>query len=197
MSRRERKKEETRSNIIDCAISFFREKGFHETSMEEIAESSDVSKGTLYNYFQDKESILVGYFQSIIAEYGMEIKESLKENIDIKARLFNLLDFINKIFKTQRDLAVIYFQYRMQTRFIINLEDDSKRSGIEKWVIEIMEKAQIDKQLRSDIPALVLTRNFQFLTMSFYITSLYANQTNEIEAIKNQLVELFLNGAKQ
>ena len=79
INRRERKKEETRVSIIDCAVSFFREKGFQETSMEEIAEKSDVSKGTLYNYFENKESILVGYFQTIIADYGKNMKENFAE----------------------------------------------------------------------------------------------------------------------
>jgi AcrR family transcriptional regulator len=195
MSRRERKKEETRGNIIDCAVSFFREKGFQETSMEEIAEKSDVSKGTLYNYFQDKESILVGYFQIIIADYGKRMNESFVENKDIKSTLYSLLDFISSIFKNDKELAVTYFKYRMPSRFDVTL-DSSQRSGIEKWVLEIMEKAQREGQLRTDIPALVLTRNFQFLAMSFFISTIYTDAPFEIDIIKSQLVGLFLNGAK-
>jgi AcrR family transcriptional regulator len=195
MSRRERKKEETRGNIIDCAVSFFREKGFQETSMEEIAEKSDVSKGTLYNYFQDKESILVGYFQIIIADYGKRMNESFVENKDIKSTLYSLLDFISSIFKNDKELAVTYFKYRMPSRFDVTL-DSSQRSGIEKWVLEIMEKAQKEGQLRTDIPALVLTRNFQFLAMSFFISTIYTDAPFEIDIIKSQLVGLFLNGAK-
>jgi AcrR family transcriptional regulator len=195
MSRRERKKEETRGNIIDCAVSFFREKGFQETSMEEIAEKSDVSKGTLYNYFQDKESILVGYFQIIIADYGKRMNESFVENKDIKSTLYSLLDFISSIFKNDKELAVTYFKYRMPSRFDVTL-DSSQRSGIEKWVLEIMEKAQKEGQLRTDIPALVLTRNFQFLAMSFCISTIYTDAPFEIDIIKSQLVGLFLNGAK-
>lgn len=195
MNRRERKKEETRDSIIDCAVSFFREKGFQETSMEEIAEKSDVSKGTLYNYFKDKESILVGYFQIIIADYGKKTKESFLENNDIKLTLYKLLDLISSIFKNDKELAVIYFKYRMPSRFDSNL-DSSQRSGIEKWVLEIMEKAQKDGQLRTDIPAMVLTRTFQFLTMSFFISTIYTDEPFEIDIIKNQLVGFFLNGAK-
>jgi AcrR family transcriptional regulator len=195
MSRRERKKEETRGNIIDCAVSFFREKGFQETSMEEIAEKSDVSKGTLYNYFQDKESTLVGYFQIIIADYGKRMNESFVENKDIKSTLYSLLDFISSIFKNDKELAVTYFKYRMPSRFDVTL-DSSQRSGIEKWVLEIMEKAQKEGQLRTDIPALVLTRNFQFLAMSFFISTIYTDAPFEIDIIKSQLVGLFLNGAK-
>src|SRR5659263_436680 len=99
MNRRERKKEKTKDNIIDCAVSVFKEKGFKETSMEEIAEKSDVSKGTLYNYFQDKESILVGYFQTVIADYGKNMTENFVENKDIKSTLYNLIAFISDIFK--------------------------------------------------------------------------------------------------
>jgi AcrR family transcriptional regulator len=195
MSRRERKKEETKENIIYNAVKFFKEKGFQETSMEEIAEKSDVSKGTLYNYFENKESILVGYFQTIISDYGKKTKESFTENKDIKSALYHLLDFISCIFNNDKELAVIYFKYRMPSRFDTKL-DSSQRSGIEKWVLEIIEKAQQDNQLRSDIPALVLTRNFQFLTMSFFISSIYTEEPFEIDIIKDQLMGLFLNGAK-
>lgn len=196
MSRRERKKEETRENIINCAVDFFRTKGFQETSMEEIAEKSDVSKGTLYNYFQDKESILVGFFQLIIADYGQQMKDSFTENKDIRATLYSLLDFISDIFKNDKELAVVYFKYRMPSRFDVNA-DSSQRSGIEKWVLQIIEKAQEEGQLRADIPALVLTRNFQFLTMSFITSTIYTDETFEIDIIKDQLVGLFLNGAKR
>src|SRR5665647_2370243 len=108
MNRRERKKEKTKDNIIDCAVSVFKEKGFKETSMEEIAEKSDVSKGTLYNYFQDKESILVGYFQSIIEDYSLEINRSSKEHEDLITLFNKLLDLITHIFRNDVVLAVIY-----------------------------------------------------------------------------------------
>jgi AcrR family transcriptional regulator len=195
MNRRERKKEETRESIIDCAVKLFREKGFHETSMEEIAERSDVSKGTLYNYFKDKESILVGYFQIVIVGYGKEMKEKFVESKDIKITLHRLLDLISGIFKNDHALAAIYFKYRMHTRFDIN-PDSSQRSGIEKWVLEVIEKAQQEGQLRGDIPATVLTRTFQFLAMSFFISSIYNEEPFEVDLIKNQLIGLFLDGAK-
>jgi AcrR family transcriptional regulator len=197
MNRRERKKEETRENIIDTAVSLFEEKSFQETSMEEIAEKSDVSKGTLYNYFQDKESILVGYFQTIIAAYFEGIKESFTANMDIQTKLYTLLGLISEIFKNHNELALIYFKYRMKAPIDVNLVDSSQRSGIEKWALEIMEKAQENGQLRNDIPALVLTRNFQFLAMSFFVSSIYTKETLDIDIIKNQLIGLFLNGAKQ
>lgn len=197
MNRRERKKEETRENIITCAIGLFREKGFQKTLMEEISEKSDVSKGTLYNYFEDKESILSGYYQSIIADYGKQITANLKVNQGITARLNNLLDFISEIFGHDIELATIYFKNRMKTLFDSNPLDNPHRSGLENSVLQIMKEAQESKELRDDIQALVIARNLQFLTMSYFIASLYSEEPFKISQFKDQLIGLFLNGAKR
>ena len=135
--------------------------------MEEIAEKSDVSKGTLYNYFRDKESILVGYFQFIIANLNEEINKSFKASKDIHSQLNNLLDFINQIFRNDIELASIYFRYRLQTLFSSNPLDNSQRSGIESLIMQIIKKAQETNEIRCDIPLAIIARNFLFLYMNF------------------------------
>lgn len=197
MNRRERKKEETRANIIDCAIDLFKEKGFQETSMEEIAESADVSKGTLYNYFQDKGSILIAYFQSMITGYGKEINTTPDDSQGIKARLNQLLDFKNRIFGDDMELTAFYFRYRLQSFFEINPFDNPNRSGLEKVVLEIINEAQAGGEIRNDMPALVIARTFQLLTANYFMSSIYAKSTAEIDDLKDQLIGLFLNGAKR
>jgi len=59
-SRRERKKEETRHRIFHAAIHLFRERGFEQTTVDDITEKADVAKGTFFNYFPRKEAVL-GY----------------------------------------------------------------------------------------------------------------------------------------
>jgi len=58
LSRRERKKEETRERIFKAACKLFRVKGFEATTIDEIAEKADVAKGTFFNYFPRKEAVL-------------------------------------------------------------------------------------------------------------------------------------------
>jgi AcrR family transcriptional regulator len=48
-----------RGLILDAAIQIFSEKGFHETKLEEIAQKAGFSKASLYNYYEDKESIFL------------------------------------------------------------------------------------------------------------------------------------------
>lgn len=196
MSRRERKKEETRRTIIDCALDLFKGKGFQETSMEEIAEKSDVSKGTLYNYFPDKESILVGYFQFSTDNYSEAIKEALTDNQDLKVKLNNLLDFKKGLMGSDVKLTAIYLRYRMQTLFNSDPFSNPNRSGLENVVLEIIKDAQAKNGLRSDIPSIILARTFMLLAVNYFISNIEAKEPFEMDTLKNQLIELFLNGAK-
>jgi len=58
LSRRERKKLETRQALLEAALALFREKGYDVTTVEEIAEQADVAKGTFVNYFPSKQALL-------------------------------------------------------------------------------------------------------------------------------------------
>jgi AcrR family transcriptional regulator len=58
VGRRERKKEETKRRIYVAALELFHEKGFERTTVDEITERADVAKGTFFNYFPHKESVL-------------------------------------------------------------------------------------------------------------------------------------------
>jgi TetR/AcrR family transcriptional regulator, cholesterol catabolism regulator len=57
-SRRERKKDETRHRIFHAAIDLFRERGFENTTVDDITERADVARGTFFNYFPRKDAVL-------------------------------------------------------------------------------------------------------------------------------------------
>lgn len=59
--RKERERQRRKNQILDAAISIIEKKGFEKTTMDEIAEQTELSKGTLYLYFNDKASL----FQAI------------------------------------------------------------------------------------------------------------------------------------
>jgi len=58
LSRRERKKLETRQALLQAAWALFRDKGFDDTTVQEITERADVAKGTFFNYFPSKDGLL-------------------------------------------------------------------------------------------------------------------------------------------
>jgi AcrR family transcriptional regulator len=58
LSRRERKKQETRLRLMEAALRLFRENGYDDTTVEQIASAADVAKGTFFNYFETKQATL-------------------------------------------------------------------------------------------------------------------------------------------
>lgn len=58
LSLREQKKAEARANTLEVAHKLFHEKGFDDTTIEEICAESMISKRTFFRYFRDKESLV-------------------------------------------------------------------------------------------------------------------------------------------
>ena len=61
LTRRERQRESTRQRILDAALSLFRERGYADTSVDQIAERADVARRTLFNHFARKQDLLAAW----------------------------------------------------------------------------------------------------------------------------------------
>lgn len=59
-SRRQREREARRAKILAAAEDVFVAKGFADATMDEVATRAELSKGTLYLYFKDKDDLYVG-----------------------------------------------------------------------------------------------------------------------------------------
>ena len=98
-SRRARKKASTRAQIVSAAIQLFAEHGIEAVTVDQIAAAADVGKGTIYNYFQAKEDIIVAFM--------VDLERTVQARLcDFPSRQIStadlLIDFIETQFRMKR-----------------------------------------------------------------------------------------------
>src|SRR6266849_3229153 len=59
--RRQRRSAELHERLFRAALELFAQRGFLETTVEDITEAADVGKGTFFNYFPSKDQILLSF----------------------------------------------------------------------------------------------------------------------------------------
>jgi TetR/AcrR family transcriptional regulator len=73
--RRNGRKELSRQDILDAAEHVFGLKGYHEASLQEIAERAEFSTSALYRFFENKESLFIG----VLARRGDDFMQGMRE----------------------------------------------------------------------------------------------------------------------
>ena len=86
---------EKKQNILECGFNLMCEKGYYNVDCIEIAKASNVSTGTVYQYFKDKRDI----FLQGLKNYSDSILFPILEYKDKKIKTNELSDFIRKIIK--------------------------------------------------------------------------------------------------
>ncbi len=90
--------------ILDAAIKVFAEKGFHATTIKDIAKAANIADGTIYNYFENKLSLMLAILD--------RMNESERRNEDFAQ--FSEGDF--------RDFLRNYFRHRLNVLKSDNFE---------------------------------------------------------------------------
>lgn len=68
-----RRQERTRQAIIQAATEQFADKNYATVSVEQIIEAADISRGTFYRLFKDKQEVLAAILRPLMELYGSEL----------------------------------------------------------------------------------------------------------------------------
>jgi TetR/AcrR family transcriptional regulator, fatty acid metabolism regulator protein len=89
-------RDERREQILDCALTVFARKGFHETSIADICAPARIARGTLYQYFTDKRGVLAALIDRIVCRVLDAIQHwpSLELSPDVASTEANYVAFV-------------------------------------------------------------------------------------------------------
>jgi TetR/AcrR family transcriptional regulator len=119
MSRREQRRLRhqslSRTQLLDAAEEVFGRKGFHDTTLKEIAELAEFSVGSVYSFFENKDDL----FQQIFVRRGEEFMPLLREAVRDEGtsiqQLHRLIDFEIGWFRENRHFGRLYLRHSSAT----------------------------------------------------------------------------------
>jgi AcrR family transcriptional regulator len=105
LTRRERKKEETKERIAEVALELFRRNGVAATTVEEICEKADVAKGTFFNYFPRKEAVFGFLSESWVTEAEEKLAAVLAKGAPAFKKVRDVYVDFAAFYETDRELS--------------------------------------------------------------------------------------------
>ena len=88
------KTSDTREKILTAALEVFSAKGFHGTTVDEIAERAELGKGTVYRHFHSKK----GLFSELIRSKVAELEQAVAGAIDPRADVLEFIEAYLRIY---------------------------------------------------------------------------------------------------
>lgn len=102
------KKDLKKKLIIDTAIKIFATNGYHGTTVKDVVEGADISVGTFYFYFKNKEDLFETLYDAVSEEFYTALFNSLENiNNEIDLGFSKAIAFFLKVIELNRPLAKI------------------------------------------------------------------------------------------
>jgi AcrR family transcriptional regulator len=171
--RRERKKEEVRARIIETAIRLFARHGMANVTVDHIADMADIGKGTIYNYFETKEAIIVAYLAGLEPAIQAKVQKLLRKKAMTLAE--TLAEYVRHQFALKKKhhefVRVFLGQMFLRTKELMpHLAEMQK--AIDPPLEALFRQLQADEKIRKDVDVALLIPIFK--TIHLGLTGLWA-----------------------
>ncbi len=103
--------EDTRRKIYEAAMELFREKGFEETTMRDIAAKAGVALGGAYYYYSSKDAIVLAFYREMQETSTQLVGGALTDKKKLKERIRAVLDQRLKLLAPNRKFCAALFRH--------------------------------------------------------------------------------------
>jgi len=150
LSRRDRDKLRQHQEMLEAALTLFSEKGYHNVSMQEIAETAEFAIGTLYKFFKNKEDLYKSLILEQADKFHVALGKALTETDDEIEKLRNYVRTKGAVFMDNTSIIRLYFAETRGASFVIKagLDDEIREQynltlqGLAKIFVDGIKKGK-------------------------------------------------------
>jgi TetR/AcrR family transcriptional regulator, cholesterol catabolism regulator len=143
--------EQTRADIVRAALSLFEQKGYHGTSVGEIAERAGITKGAFYHHFGSKEELLQLIHDEFSAYQEETIRVALDRGDDPREQLRQLVLCMVEGIEKYRPHVTVFFQERRHLSPESLTKIRRKRDQMEGTLVRVFERGVASGAFRPDL----------------------------------------------
>jgi AcrR family transcriptional regulator len=163
-NRRLRHRNETRERIFRAALQLFAERGYLETTVEQITEAADVGKGTFFNYFPTKEHVLERYGEERVEAIERSLEAVRTGNQSVLSALKELAtDLAGQSSESPELLRAVFAANLTSAPVLRELQKRIERGR--RLLTEIVILGQKNGDIRRDLSAPEMARLFRLIFM--------------------------------
>jgi AcrR family transcriptional regulator len=129
-------KESKKNRISDVALELFIQKGYNNTKIIDIAKGAGIGKGTVYEYFQSKEDLLLNIIMGGIDDYFEGCEKIIHSNQPHSEMLFSILEYEIAHAKKMGPKMMLFSQQFMNSK-----------AGIPASLLDTLQKIWLKKFL--------------------------------------------------
>ena len=185
----------TKGKIINAAWNLFYEQGYDNTTVEEIIDASQTSKGSFYHYFEGKDALLGSLSYIFDEEY-----EKLQKNFPAQMTSFDKLLYLNsKLFSMIEDRIDIELLTRLYSTQLVTKGEkhllDNKRLYY-KLLRQIVSEGQKNGELTNDMTANEIVKLYAICERSLIYDWCLCNGEYSLSSYAKKTMPMFLSGIR-
>ncbi|MGK0267872.1 MAG: TetR/AcrR family acrAB operon transcriptional repressor [Paraglaciecola sp.] len=147
-------KDKKRRDIAIACTELLLEKGIKNLTITEIAKTAGIGKGTVYDYFNNKEEIVFEIIRNFIERHHRYLLSQSDKRTSTKQKIFYLFDFFLSEFKSYEKHLDVYREYlsvTLSSKFSPMIEFNKECSGFIKNILEDIIEEGIKKGEIKDV----------------------------------------------
>ena len=181
--------------IINAATKIFAKKGFFQAKVSEIAKEAKVADGTIYLYFENKDSILISLFEEQMKRVLDNMREEISKETDPVKKIEKFALTHLKLIEQNKDVAeIIQVELRQSSKFMKEYKNE-KFAEYLNLIGDIIQEGQREGLFKNDIiPGIAKRAFFGALDEMSRFWVLSSRKKYDIETAAKQISEYFLSG---
>jgi AcrR family transcriptional regulator len=188
----ERMRHRMRHRIFNVAARLFLNQGYHETSMRQVAGAAGMGKSTLYDYFRNKEEILLYFVEQEMDATHQDAVRIASMNIPVEEKLRRILRSLWAYLEENKEMTVLIVRETSRLGERATQRIDARRENYRKILEGVIQQGIQEGIFRVANPALAASALHSTMTVPW----LWVRGDQGVDNIVDELVDLFLSGIK-